>query len=469
MILLIPPALVATADKPADLHAARIVADKIITAGNLRNYLTFIAADALQGRDTPSQGLDVAAEFIAFHLRKWGLKPAGDNGTFFQKIPMVKPGFDESKASLKLDDATLRLGESYLIDRGNGSVSGELVSTVAKGKVVLLGPDASDSVVSAALEAGAVAVLKSTTNATWWRRQSSTSGRRGGYRMERSPSPEPAIAPPVLTLSPEASAQFQASVGKPVTITVGAKIERVYTQNVVAIIEGADAKLKTEFVAVGAHYDHVGVGTGSGDVIYNGADDDGSGTVAILALAEAAIQARPKRSLLFVWHAGEEKGLEGSSYFVDHPTIPLAQVTAQLNIDMIGRSKPVGDTNPANKVLTGANAIYVIGTQMMSTELGKLVHETNARYLKLTYDPKYDSPTDPEQIFYRSDHFNYAKKGIPICFWFDGVHEDYHRPGDEVSKIDFEKMEKITRTVFLTAINVGNLPQRPKVDKPLSR
>ena len=469
------PALIQPA-KPVDLHTARLIADKVISAESLRGYLTFIASDALQGRDTPSQGLDVAAEFIAFHLKKWGLKPAGDNGTYFQKIPMVKPGYDEAKSSISVGDATLKFGESYAIDRGNGTVTGDLVSitgelgtTDVKGKIVLFGADASATVMSQAQAAGAAAVLKSSTSETWWRRQASLVNRRSFWRMEQTPTPDPPVATPVITLSPDASAQLLASVGKSVTVTAIAKVERIYTQNVVAIAEGTDPKLKSEYVAVGAHYDHVGVSGTSGDTIFNGADDDGSGTVAILAMAEAAAQARPKRSMLFVWHAGEEKGLQGSSYFVEHPTVPLSQVVAQLNIDMIGRSKPAGDTKPANRDLSGPNAIYVIGTTMMSTELGKLIHSTNTKFLKLDYDPKYDAPDDPNRFFYRSDHFNYAKKGIPICFWFDGVHEDYHRPGDEVSKIDFAKMEKITRTVFLTAHNVGNLPQRPKVDKPLNR
>ncbi|MCX6367137.1 MAG: M28 family peptidase [Armatimonadetes bacterium] len=479
MLFLPLPALIAPAQlapKPADLHGARLIGDKVITAENLRGYLTFIASDALQGRDTPSQGLDVAAEFLAFHLKKWGLKPGGDKGTFFQKIPMIKMGFDETKSSLTIAETAVKFGESFAIERGNGSATGDLVSITddlgsadVKGKIVLLGPEVRDTVLPKVLEAGAVAVLRTSTNQSWWRRNAVQASRRAGWRMERTPTPEPPTAVPVVMLSPEASAQALLSVGKSVSVTVQAKIERIYTQNVVAIAEGSDPKLKSEFVAVGAHYDHVGTGGRGTDTIFNGADDDGSGTVAILSMAEAAVQARPKRSLLFVWHAGEEKGLQGSSYFVDTPTVPIGQIVAQLNIDMIGRSKPAGDTKPANKDLSGPNSIYVIGTTMMSTELGKLIHETNAKYLKLDYDPKYDAPDDPNRFFYRSDHFNYAKKGIPICFWFDGVHEDYHQVGDEVSKIDFNKMEKITRTVFLTAINIGNLPQRPKVDKPLNR
>jgi Zn-dependent M28 family amino/carboxypeptidase len=242
------------------------------------------------------------------------------------------------------------------------------------------------------------------------------------------------------------------------------------TQNVVAVFEGSDPVLKNEYVAVGAHYDHVGVGVPvNGDAIYNGADDDGSGTTAILAMAEALAKTspRPKRSVLFVWHCGEEKGLWGSQYFTQFPTLPLASIVTQLNIDMIGRSRQEGDTTPANKELSGPNEIYVIGSKMMSTELGALSERVNASFLNLNFNYKYDDPADPNRFFFRSDHFNYAQKGIPIIFYFDGVHEDYHRPGDEVSKIDFQKMEKVTRTVYLTLWEIANSPQRPRVDKQL--
>ena len=186
-------------------------------------------------------------------------------------------------------------------------------------------------------------------------------------------------------------------------------------------------------------------------------------------MAEAISHAKrkPKRSILFVWHCGEEKGLWGSQYFTDYPTIPLDHVVAQLNIDMIGRSKKDGDTNPRNAELTGPNAIYVIGSTMMSTELGNLSQQVNKTFLNLQYDVRYDDPKDPNRFFFRSDHYNYARKGIPIIFFFDGVHEDYHRPGDEAQKIDYDKMEKVARTIYLTLWEVANLPARPKVDKPL--
>jgi Zn-dependent M28 family amino/carboxypeptidase len=206
------------------------------------------------------------------------------------------------------------------------------------------------------------------------------------------------------------------------------------------------------------------------DTIWNGADDDGSGTVALLAVAETlAKNPPPKRSVLFVWHCAEEKGLWGSQYFVENPTVPLAQIVTQINIDMIGRSRPEGDTNPANASLAGPNEIYVIGSKMMSTQLGELSENTNHAYLNLKLNYLYDDPKDPNQFFYRSDHFNYAKNGIPIIFFFDGEHEDYHRPGDEPQKIDYQKMEKVVRTVFVTLWELAERPTRPVVDKPLPK
>ena len=154
----------------------------------------------------------------------------------------------------------------------------------------------------------------------------------------------------------------------------------------------------------------------------------------------------------------------GSEFFTSHPTVPIEKITAQLNIDMIGRSKQPGDENPRNATLTGPSAVYVIGSRMLSKQLGEIVDGVNGSFLKLGYDYRYDDPKDPNRFYYRSDHFNYAKHNIPIAFWFDGVHEDYHQAGDEVSKIDFLKMQSIVRTVFLTAGALTDLPSRPALD-----
>jgi Zn-dependent M28 family amino/carboxypeptidase len=254
------------------------------------------------------------------------------------------------------------------------------------------------------------------------------------------------------------------------SITISGEGSALTTQNVVAVFEGSDPVLKDEYIALGAHYDHVGIDRPvNGDAIYNGADDDGSGTTALLAIAEALAKAptRPKRSALLIWHAGEEKGLWGSRYFTEYPTVPLQKIVAQINIDMIGRSRNAGDTNPRNKSLTGPNEIYVIGSKMMSTELGELTEAVNKEYLNLTYNYRYDDPKDPNRFFFRSDHYNYARKGIPIVFFFDGEHEDYHRPADEAHKIDYEKMQKVVRTIYVMLWEIANRPTRPTVDKQL--
>jgi Zn-dependent M28 family amino/carboxypeptidase len=268
----------------------------------------------------------------------------------------------------------------------------------------------------------------------------------------------------------DAGAAFDLTASKKASFTVSGQTETLNTQNVVAVLEGSDPLLRNEYVALGAHYDHVGTGAPvAGDNIYNGADDDGSGTTALLGIAEALARGtvRPKRSILFIWHCGEEKGLWGSKYFTENPTVPLDRIVAQLNIDMIGRSKKIGDTSLVNAALSASDEIYVIGSKMMSTELGELSERVNRSYLKLNFNYKYDDPNDPERFFFRSDHFNYARKGIPIIFYFDGVHEDYHQPGDSVDKIDFEKMQKVTRTVFMTMWELANAPNRPRVDKQL--
>jgi Zn-dependent M28 family amino/carboxypeptidase len=178
--------------------------------------------------------------------------------------------------------------------------------------------------------------------------------------------------------------------------------------------------------------------------------------------------------VLFVWHAGEEKGLWGSDYFNKFPTVDIKKVIAQLNIDMIGRSldpskviKCTETVRRCNEELSKANEIYVIGSEMMSSTLGAITKGTNDAYLKLDYNYRYDDPKDPNRFFFRSDHFHYAQNGIPIAFWFDGVHEDYHQASDTADKIDYQKMEKVARTIFLTLWKLTELKERPKIDKQL--
>jgi hypothetical protein len=545
---LAPPATLAQrkAAKPRAIPAATVSAARgvdTITAAQFKNYLSFIASDEMEGRDTPSRGLDTTAKFIAMNLERWGLKPAGDDGSFFQKIVLRRDQLDGAHSSAEINGQKFNFGDDFLPNPVGNTLTGPLVY-VGHGWVVksrnidaYQGIDVKDKIVvvfgesmpqgvtradltgkmgedwsSPALYAqqhgakGVIALPEYGMLLRWEQTRQRLGGPMPRPQVEKFMNPNgPPL--PVIWLSPKmVSALFQGEKysaaalmaygsavapmsvsppnGPPVTVTlpfelnasknisftIAAKTEKPMTQNVVAVWEGSDPVLKSEYVAVGAHYDHIGIcAPGKADPICNGADDDGSGTTALLGMAEAISHAklRPRRSVLFVWHCGEEKGLWGSRYFTEYPTIPLDRIVTQLNIDMIGRSRKDGDTNPLNANLSGPNQIYVIGSTMMSTELGKLSETVNKSYLNLQYDLRYDDPADPNHFFSRSDHYNYARKGIPIIFFFDGVHEDYHRPGDEAQKIDYEKMEKVARTIYMTLWEVANLAVRPKVDKPL--
>jgi Zn-dependent M28 family amino/carboxypeptidase len=242
-------------------------------------------------------------------------------------------------------------------------------------------------------------------------------------------------------------------------MSVAVQQTRTTTQNVVGILDGSDPQLRSEYVVFSAHYDHLK--TSAKGEIYHGADDDGSGTAAVLAIAHAMSQNRPKRSVLIVFHAGEELGLLGSEYNTDYaPVVPLDKMVVDLNIDMIGRSKAPGDTQREDEHLTDANTVYLVGSNRISPELHSISEETNADYQKLKLDYYYNDPANPERIYFRSDHWNYAKHGVPIIFYFDGTHVDYHKPTDTIDKIDFGKMTQITRLVFETGWRIANLDHR---------
>ncbi len=357
----------------------------------------------MEGRDTPSRGLDITAKFIATNLSRWGFKPAGGDGTFFQKIAMRKESIDTTETRVKLNDQLLVFGDDYLPSPIKGDVTASLVfagsgwffkakdidpyKTVdPKGKIVIIfsplnalppgftradlaGKQGEDwmNPVSYAISKGAVGIV-SVPDFQYlanWDRTRNRLTERPISTVEKfqatTPPQLPRIIPaPQLTNSLFLGEKHTASAlvdlaasgklpesfplhpDKKLTISVKVKSDTAPTQNVVGFFEGSDPVLKNEYVALGAHYDHVGLAVPlNGDSVYNGADDDGSGTTALLAMAEALAKtnARPKRSVLFVWHAAEEKGLWGSRYFTMFPTVPLENIVAQINIDMIGRSK----------------------------------------------------------------------------------------------------------------------------------
>jgi len=230
------------------------------------------------------------------------------------------------------------------------------------------------------------------------------------------------------------------------------------SENVVAFIKGSE--YPDEILVVSAHYDHLG--TDKDGEIYNGADDDGSGTVAVMAIAEAFHKAveegnGPKRSILFLHVTGEEKGLLGSKYYVNFPIFPLANTVSNLNIDMIGRSDEANEKDP--------NYIYLIGSDKLSTELHNLSEEMNNKFTKLKLDYTYNLDSDPNRFYYRSDHYNFAKNNIPVIFYFNGTHENYHRISDTPDKINYELLAKRTQLVFYTAWEIANRENRIKVDK----
>ncbi len=511
-----------------------------ITAKQLSDYLYFVASDEMEGRDTPSRGLDTTAKFIGMMLSRWGFKPAGDDGTFFQKIALRREVVDAAMTSVDLGSQKFVYGEDLI--RINGNLTGAMAAPIVyvgdglliksknlnpyegidvKGKLLAVygegevrgnnivplpagvttadltgarGKDYADATTYArANGAAGVIVLPSKFILENWNavRQNSRGSRFTVEKFAQAPTvttstqaPAPSVFLASLKFAENlfsgesanpmggaAKTSFDLTAAKRINMNIATKAEKMMTQNVVAIWEGSDPTLKNEMVAIGAHYDHIGISQDPNavDKINNGADDDGSGTVAVLSMAEALAKSakRPKRSILFVWHCGEEKGLWGSRYFNENPTVNIKNVVAQLNIDMIGRSRKADDANPLNANLSAENQIFVIGSQMMSSKLGEVTKSVNDSYLKLNYDLKYDDPKDTNRFFFRSDHFNYAVNGIPIVFWFDGVHEDYHQVGDEPQKIDYNKMQSVTRTIFLTMWEVADLKTRPAVDKTL--
>lgn len=502
------------------------VGAEAITERGLRAHLGFIASDALEGRRTPSRGLDAAAAYLVANLTRLGLTPAGDAGSYLQAIALTRRTVALDKTVVAVGKTSLAYGDDFLPDETPGTAEGGVVyvgnGTVirsrgvdpykgldVRGKIVvthmglpsgfsrgdLKGPAGEDWEMPepAARARGAVGILYLPDFATLARWNVTRTGRltRGTLTVDAFAGDSRAL--PSVTLAASgvgtlftgqqigAQEAFQRALRREpaapfaltdvtVRLAIPTTEEALTTNNVVAVLEGSDPTLAAEYVALGAHYDHLGTAPrpdAAGDAIYNGADDDGSGTVGLLAIAEAFTTARPrpKRSLLFVWHTGEESGLWGSRYFTDHPTVPLDRIVTQLNVDMIGRGRPVGSARPNHPLaLTEVDSVYVVGSKRLSAELGSLVERVNERYHKLRLDYGLDAPDNPAGIYERSDHYQYAKHGIPIAFFFTGVHEDYHGLDDEIEDIDFPKLRRITQTIYGIARELATRRDRPAVD-----
>ncbi|MFN0031332.1 MAG: M28 family peptidase [Flavobacteriales bacterium] len=487
-----------------------------ITAKELKQHLDVLASDEYEGRETGTAGQKKAAQYLADYYRGKAIQPVV-GGSYFQQYDLKKESFTGSTATLDgsthkfLDDfyswgtTAQEIDASQIVFVGYGIATerwNDYEKAQVKGKVVMcLGGEPYDgsgkSLISGteapsdwaqdyglkqekAYEAGATALIvihanynKVMTRIRYWLENAQ-------MRLDKPTSDEeeddqvptffitPELADKILAPKKKTAAQLQAKIlkrkkSKPFELASTLKfhmvsmVEKLKAENVLCFIEGTDEKLKNEVIVISAHYDHIGIVKGE---INNGADDDGSGTVTTLELAEAFLEAKKngfglRRSILILNVSGEEKGLLGSEWYADFPVFPLASTVCNLNIDMIGRK---------DDQHTDGNYVYLIGSDKLSTDLHKISEQCNQRYTRLALDYTYNDPNDPNRFYYRSDHYNFAKNNIPVIFYFSGVHEDYHKPGDDVEKIMFDKMVTIAKLVFHTAWDVANRDEKLKVD-----
>jgi hypothetical protein len=485
----------------------------------LRTWLTVISSDEFEGRATFTPGLDKAAAYIAGRLKDADVRPGGDDGSYFQKVGVLTvQSSNQSTLTVEVngeshtyhngDDVffepyvggkrTFTLNDLEFVGYGLhiGSIHDDYAGRDVRNKAVLwLGEGVPDSAVdvsgaarflenrpSTALEEMGAAASLTLNRSFRGRRFFGTSTFTTTQRLDSARPPDVSVSDEVLAFIFTASGlnyeEIKARAGllqdlTPSTIK-GVKltfnIDAQYrvistrtTQNVVGIIDGNDPQLKNTYVAFGAHYDHLGIDEDARnapdvDRINNGADDDGSGTTALIGLANAFMAGpRPRRSLMFAWHAGEERGLWGSQFLTDHPPVPIDSIVAQLNIDMIGRNRDNRDSEE--------NTVYAVGADRISTELHNLLIDANASLsVPLNIDFEMNDSADPERIYFRSDHFSYAAKGIPIIFFFTGLHPDYHQVTDSVDKIHFDKLSHITHLVYELGLRLANLDHAPVRD-----
>lgn len=512
-----------------------------MSAAALRTRLESYAADSMRGRLTGTPDNVKATRFIAEELRKLGLRPMGDDGTFLQRVPLVRATLDTAASTITIAGHALRPYADYLPrNQGQrtrafdgvpvvfagvwGDTAHLLGGAAVRGKVVLLAvPPNNPTVIklqaqAVFAQAHAIVIANFDLLPPGLIAQISAAP----LTLVSAPSataPSPDTLPAYMHITTAMAAQWldvaalgDASSGREASAIRGLiRFRDTPTEayNVVAALAGSDPALRGEYVAIGAHNDHIGTGEPQDrdstrtfnlelrakqlenhglitqsiyesihvnmdsirraqpvprrDSIYNGADDDGSGSMGLLEIARAFAgdRTKPKRSMLFIWHTGEELGLFGSQHFTDHPTVPREQIVAELNIDMIGRGKPGDETDG------GPNYLQLIGSRRLSTQLGDLVEQVSReKKFDWAFDYQFDATGHPEQYYCRSDHYMYARYGIPIVFMSTGGHADYHEMTDEVEFIDFDKLSKVSRFVHELAVAVGNAPARPLVDKP---
>lgn len=495
-----------------------------ITAADAKKHLTILASDAFEGRETGKPGAEKAANYIAAEFKRLGLQ-APVKGSYFLDVPLEEKGLKVEQFKVNGTDFTFakdlyiaQLSSNTAInakdivfigygissdnydDLKDVDIAGKVVLFINKGEPMKNGVSAISKTSTASdwatnrnkrmqflISKKPVLILAANPDleASLQRAAKMGADLKSGRMMIKSET-KPEATPVVVSITFTVADAFLKNsgktldalkteidqTGKPQSQTVKADFSTVINlQNkavkavdVLGFLPGSDPKLKDEILVFSAHYDHIGLTTSGTDKVNNGADDDGSGTTGVLEIARAFTEAKkaghgPRRSILFLGNVGEEKGLLGSEYYTDHPVFPLANTITDLNIDMIGR---VGEEYKGKP--DSANYIYVIGSSKLSTTLKEISERANQTYTKLNLDYKYDDPKDPNRFYYRSDHYNFAKHGVPIIFYFNGVHEDYHKPGDEVSKINFPALAKRAQLVFYTGWELANRDKRPVVD-----
>jgi len=473
----------------------------LITTDDLKDNLSVIASDALEGRYTGSRGQKMAAAFINSYFETIGL--AGPvNGSHYMPIEL---------SSSSPGDIYLKVGTNHynnfneIIYFGQSGSGGEIsLEAVFAGKAT----DADFAYLDVKDKAVVILADELSFNMLGGLRKTSAVAREKGARMIlvvangkpeefkpfadqlkgflgegslslNKPDPNSPNKGMILINQSTASKIFNTpfekfvkaasedATKKPlakfkpsrIVYQVSMETKVVKSENMLGYMEGSDKK--DELIVISAHFDHIGLHEGE-DKVNNGADDDGSGTVTVLQLAKAFVQAKkeghgPRRSILFMTVTGEEEGLFGSEYYVTHPVFPLANTVADLNIDMVGRKDPQHNGKP--------DYVYVIGSDKLSSELHEINERNNKMYTQLDFDYTYNDQNHPDRLYYRSDHWNFAKNNVPIIFYFDGIHEDYHKPSDEVSKIDFDLLAKRGKAVFYTAWELVNRDNRIIVDK----
>ena len=449
---------------------------KTITAGDLKTHLSILASDEYEGRETGKKGQKMAAKYIADYFKKLGLE-APVEGSYFQSFDLTESSIgsvyfrrgEEQKKGVEdfiYYSSAETSGEEYI----NIIVADEEDSMIKRYKnaYVIYKVDTLGGLqarINKAKEAGAKGFIIALSSDTAFRSAMDRFGpslKRPSLRLDdRDNESDKMIIVDNKIVSWMFDKNFEhVKAGDTVQLIFNADYldKPIQTENVLGFLKGAEKP--DEVVVITAHYDHIGITNGE---INNGADDDGSGTVTILELAEAFTVAinknnGPKRSILFMTVTGEEKGLLGSRHYTDFdPIFPLENTVANLNIDMIGRVDEKHADNP--------DYIYLIGSDRLSKDLHDLSENANKTYTNLELDYTYNDENDPNRFYYRSDHYNFAKNNIPIIFYFNGTHPDYHKPTDTIEKINFDKMTKIARLIFYTSWEVANREERIKLDQ----